>query len=395
MQSRIRGLLVIATLLVASLGSSNCAMGDRSADGSPALFPVPINGKWEFVDLSGHIKIQPQFDWVWDFGPDGVTGACVGSPDCDRRKSNQGTSRAWQVIDTDGRPVGNGRFFLLQSFSEGLAGACVEPLTEWNSLSHKNETTCTWWRGKWGFVDVNGGVAIEPRFMRVEPFHDGIAAVCVADCFSWGAGRWGYIDKKGHEMVSARFDGAGSFGNGLAPVKLGKVWGYVSSDGDLKIQPQFGEAGAFSNGIARACLGQESVEDKRCGFIDTSGRFVINPQFADANAFAENRALVRIKSRWGYIDPAGKIVIPAQYARAVSFADTLAAVCIEQPGGQCKWGFIDQTGKMVIDPQFDEPAWFHHGLALAVIKVGDELKIGLIDKRGRYVVNPSKFEEHS
>ena len=34
---------------------------------STALFPVEQNGKWGYIDKTGRMVIEPQFDRTWDF----------------------------------------------------------------------------------------------------------------------------------------------------------------------------------------------------------------------------------------------------------------------------------------------------------------------------------------
>jgi hypothetical protein len=78
-------------------------------------------------------------------------------------------------------------------------------------------------RGKWGFVDPSGKVAIEPAFDFVSKFTEDGAG---------GAGqKWGYIDRHGKFVIPPRFDEAKEFDGGLARVKLGTKIGYIDRTG--------------------------------------------------------------------------------------------------------------------------------------------------------------------
>lgn len=45
-------------------------------------------------------------------------------------------------------------------------------------------------QGRWGFIDMNGKLAIAPQFENAWDFSDGIAPVLTK-------GRWGYVDRVG------------------------------------------------------------------------------------------------------------------------------------------------------------------------------------------------------
>ena len=58
--------------------------------------------------------------------------------------------------------------------------------------------------GKWGFVDPDGTVLLQPAYEDAFSFSKGLAAVKLD-------GKWGYIDKKGNVIIPFSFDGAGPF----------------------------------------------------------------------------------------------------------------------------------------------------------------------------------------
>jgi len=98
-------------------------------------------------------------------------------------------------------------------------------------------------RGKYGFMDRRGRIAIQPLFDRVRLFSEGMAVVAIG-------GKYGYIDTRGSVIVPPKFEDAASFSEGLAAVEVGKKWGYVDKSGKYAIHPQFDEAGNFESGLA-------------------------------------------------------------------------------------------------------------------------------------------------
>lgn len=52
--------------------------------------------------------------------------------------------------------------------------------------------------GKWGYVDMNGEVVIEPQYEEAKSFSHGVAAVCID-------GKWGYINRNAQVVVEPQF----------------------------------------------------------------------------------------------------------------------------------------------------------------------------------------------
>ncbi len=52
--------------------------------------------------------------------------------------------------------------------------------------------------GKWGYVDYNGKVVIEPQYEQAKSFSNGLAAVMID-------GKWGYIDKNNNMVVECQY----------------------------------------------------------------------------------------------------------------------------------------------------------------------------------------------
>src|SRR5262249_43667638 len=135
---------------------------------------------------------------------------------------------------------------------------------------------------KWGYLDKNGTVIVEPKFPWAQEFSEGLARVQVSGSQLGIDARWGFIDKTGEVVIDERKD------------------------------PRFG--GEHSN------IGSDSAEA----------------------AFHDGLALVDIGGKKGYIDKTGKIVIAPQFTYAYPFSESLAAAT-KSPSGDDGWGHIDKT----------------------------------------------------
>lgn len=63
-------------------------------------------------------------------------------------------------------------------------------------------------------------------------------------------GKWGFVDLDGNIVIEPQYENAGAFSGGLAPVQTGGGWGYITTDNQLVIAADFTEARSFYKGVA-------------------------------------------------------------------------------------------------------------------------------------------------
>ena len=334
--------LSLIVVFLASCGGGGTSNNVFDTD----LIPVKSGDEWQFIDKEGKIIINPQFSYATGF-VDGVA-----------KIKTTGDEIKVGYIDKEGKYKINASYIAGTIFSEGLA--CVveensepkyintdgeiiftlkqaetayifsEGLALFSEYDEKEETT------KYGFVDKEGQVAINPQFLACRSFSEGFAAFKNKD------EKWGYIDKEGKIVINPQFDGVSSFRHGSAVVSNGESSGTIGTDGKFVINPQFDELSYFNEGLAII------KQNGKYGYVDTEGKIVINPQFDNASAFVNGLASVNSSGKWGYIDKEGKIVINPQFDFCGPFNDDFAFIVSGD-----KVGTIDKEGKYAINPQFD------------------------------------------
>ena len=356
-------ILKLAVVLAAVLFSS-CSGGDVK------LYPIMQNGKWGYIDKSGKVVVNAQFEQAMPFS-EGLAMVMV-------------SGRKIGFIDNTGQFVVNPQYVNAgRKFSNGLALVGIE-----KQVDGKNVI-------KDGFIDRTGKIVVEPQFDSASDFAEGLARIEMKDTNATGdqnIRKVGYIDTAGHLVIPPKFqefnNDFGDFSEGLAAVISDRKFGFIDRTGNIVISSEFGPAfrgnpELFSEGLVPA--GQPDNKQK-CGYIDKTGKLQIPFEFDLCWSFSEGLASITIGDNAGFIDKNGKIVINPQFKIARQFKEGLAFVQVGD-----KFGFIDQTGKIVINPQFDQAEEFSNGLAMVNIDgKGLSGRIGYIDKTGKYIWNPTK-----
>lgn len=117
---------------------------------------------------------------------------------------------------TNGKMLIEPKYNEIMAFSDGLAAFLVED-------------------GKWGFLNTDLEVVIEPRFINVNffkpdpnrrAFSEGLANVETAP------GKWNYIDKTGQVVIAEDFLYTKAFKNGEAEVYKNNKWYFINKEGN-------------------------------------------------------------------------------------------------------------------------------------------------------------------
>lgn len=281
--------------------------------------------------------------------------------------------------------------------------------------------------GRWGLIDEDGELVVEPRFDRVGPFIGGVALVVEEErygllaqdgrtileplfqrlafpffeglTYAQSVQKVGFVDQSGQfriELPVAVDATSSKFSEGLARVKLGEKWGYIDAEGEMVIAPTFDFAREFSSGRAAVRQGD------RWGYLDARGKLAITPQFDSAWDFEDDRAVVELGGQRGLIDSEGVYIVRPQYSTVRSMGEGLLAV-VDSQGA---WALMSSHGEVVVPPRFESlgsflPPYnacffcsifdresmmsgFINGSALAM----QDEKWGLINTRGEYRVMP-------
>lgn len=343
-------------------------------------FPIVVDGRWGYIDRSGVIVIEPQFEEAYAFA-EGLARVAVRG--------------RYGYIDPSGDVVIDPQFLRAFDFSLGRARV-VLPSAEIDARSREAAPAA---RRLEAFIDTDGMVIVPAVLAEARDFggeqgtvRAPVVRTRIRDYLPLGldllsflslrlqdASGWEIIGPDGEaatkleevNTVLGLSEGRFPFATDVGRWPFGSErWGYLDAEGVVSIAPQFFAAFGFSEGRAAV------VVDDRFGYIDTTGALVIPPQFEQAGAFASERAPVQRDDRWGFVDRDGRLVVSAQYDLAFSFSNGLALV---RRGD--RFGFIAPDGTEAIPLQYEYARSFENGLAY--VRAGTQE--GYIDTSGTFV----------
>lgn len=291
----------------------------------------PSTGLWGYLSPRGDWSIEPRFEampgffsaglaWATDpstgnVGFIGTSGAWVIRPEFDSSSSYFGPDGLAAVIGLKGNDMAGGKAGLIGWIDTSgtwaipplydAGGTCAQGLAPYspNTRSNPNPT--------WGYLNLEGDVAIEPSFHAVGPFSDNglaraeesatrcgwidtsgawaIPATHTANAtFSEGlagvsdapGNKWGFVDASGNETIPQRYLAVRGFHESLAAAQDDEtsLWGAIDKTGSWAIEPGFLQLGDFSGGLAAA----QDVKSGLFGFVSTDGNWVVEPHYLSA-----------------------------------------------------------------------------------------------------------------
>ena len=249
-------------------------------------------GKWGFLGRDGEWKMQPAYQKVFPFHQKMALMKKEGKWGAINRRfktvlpplyDSLAYSNAWWDKDDD-------------MFKEWI-GDSVEVL-----LTFENQH-------KYYFLDSTGTYLFSHVLDTCNSFKEGMVRVCVGD-------KWGFINKQGEMVVEPRFERASDFQGGLARVRTRLRWGYINPKGEFVVKPKYYRADDFEHGLARVRT------RTRYGFIDHQGNWVIKPKYRRATDFGYRVSIARKKKKYGVLNMEGKWVIRPRFSKISIQEDT-------------------------------------------------------------------------
>jgi hypothetical protein len=154
-----------------------------------------------------------------------------------------------------------------------------------------------------GALNWKGEIIIPAVYAALGYFHEEVAVFAYCE-----SGPFGLMNKSREVTVEPTFLNLGEFSEGLAVAsKAKKAFGFVDVSGEFVIPPVWHQACSFSEGLACVTFPKLSKGENR-GFINSYGEVVIEPRFRRETTFQNGWAEVEYEDKVAVIDRTGKII---------------------------------------------------------------------------------------
>ncbi len=329
------------------------------------ILPIKKNNLWGFINDSGKVIIEPQFDFVGSFGDDGLAMA---------KKKGVFTmvdKFGWQLSPDNAQEVlmlGNGNFLVKVD-------------------------------NHWGLMNKQKEFLIAPQYVEIKVLNKQLIAA-KNDDHKWGCLRYnndticdfvcdiiyrknnGWIQaKRGKQISSYNENGERLFSDendiqilddNYFVFKEDGLWGVKNKMGDVVERAVYTDVMADIYGFVRL-----NKRNRSALFSMYHGKIVADSlgtiYLAKSNVF-----LFSNKQLKGLIQSNGKIIVPAEY---VAFHYTGGSIMAVTPNN--KWRLYTTDGKRALSGDFDQCDIYKY-CNVAVIRVGDKWGVGNLFEKTLY-----------
>ncbi len=269
-----------------------------------------------FINKSGELVIETPFGEARNFS-EGFAVVKTSQNIFNGRRETK-----WGAIDKNGRIIFEADFDDLHDYSEEIAVA--QKGAQFHFVNKQGAITYSFHEKDY-HLDSNG----------TKKFSEGLIAVSET-----GTNKFGFMNKEGRIIIEPQFENAANFSEGLARVSIRQnhreYLGFINTAGEYVIEPKFDIdsdflrcSNDFSEGLASLLDAPLRTDnDQNFIFIDCLGEIVINTNFFRAENFHDGLACVwdEHSETYGYIDKSGNLAIPLRYRHAGNFSEGLARV---------------------------------------------------------------------
>lgn len=272
--------------------------------------------------------------------------------------------------------------FILLVFSSGRSSAQTDTfkwlrdVAQQSPRNYSDALSAFCENGLWGFVSVDGKVAVSPVYEEVLDFENDLAIVRTGN-------KWGVIDKSGKLLHDCVYDSITRFCSGVALAADQAAKYYIYSDGHRKELPADYGFYPFSDGFARI----RDLETGQWGYINPDGFLTVSIRYSEATDFNNGRAIVHEDGKAYVINKSGdRTRLPMEYTQDMTVFENGAGYISKSDGSL---EFFTRGFKLT-GREFLEIYSFSDGLAKVKDKSG---RISYINKDGDVTLTLGKYDD--
>ena len=198
---------------------------------------------------------------------------------------------------------------------------------------------------KYGYIDRNGNLIIEPIFDYAENFENGRAVVGFEVNYRR---KFGLINKKGEFILEPLYDDVRIGTSKISIIKTDNKYGLIDEKGDIIVHPIYDYIDDFIE-VNQKNMARVKVDGKY-GLINERGDVIIEPVYEDIQISKkeDNTAIVKINGKYGVVDFEGNVIIPCIYDEIDIFYPEETEQKLYKAKSDGKYGLISSEKQIVI-----------------------------------------------
>lgn len=245
-----------------------------------------------------------------------------------------------------------------------------------NSFAQSNTLLPIAKDGKWGIINLEGDILIEPQFDFMPVFDkNGLATV-----FEYG--KMGVIDSLATNIISSKYDDLRIISRQHYLVSNDGMWGMIKNDESIVLPIQYSQILPLSSQYLLV------KKDSLAGLSNFEGKLEVPIKFDNVTIANAPFYLVQSENKWGIYQRNEGVIQSTIYDNIESEADSI--FLIEKDD---KWGvYLPSVRKETIPVEFDSEEVLKEGFPYIIVtKKG--LK-GIYHKDGAEILSPSALDIH-
>lgn len=214
--------------------------------------------------------------------------------------------------------------------------------------------------------------------------------------------KYGFIDKKGNEISSCFFDKIIEFRDGFAGVMKDNKWWFINKKGETVSEKYddiclFNTKGNVLSGSLYLKMIKKAntnfpvslrffynnfalvINNNKYGLINSEGKLIISCIYDELKPNSTNMLICKLNGKYGLLRKDGFIISNPVYNYSFGFFDGLAACDLNG-----NWGFINEYGEIIIPFEYFNVGNFKNGLAR--VKINNLW--GFINKKNEMIIKP-------
>ncbi|MCC9041237.1 WG repeat-containing protein [Myroides sp. M-43] len=275
---------------------------------------VQADNKFGIIDKDWKLIIKPTYTKIREFGTDGVNANHI---IVEQTKKRGLINKEWKTIaeakyDSITKFDTKGIAFLIDSLKVGMVnaeGRLLEP--KYNIIKESNDEKEVTYKvvlaEKWGLLNKDWKEIISPRFeadFKIFEFDkSGYARLHVGD-------KWGFIDSNHKVLLEPIYDEITEFDiQGFARIKVGEKWGVINRSFKVLLEPIYDDITGFNaEGYARV------IKDKKLGVINKDWKIVLPIEYDNiGDVLPYGMTRLTQNGKLGLADKTWNVVLPVMY----------------------------------------------------------------------------------